>query len=143
ARLLLPDDPSTADTLGWILYQRGDYNGAVGLLERSVTKLGVQPEIQFHLAMARYMLGQEDAARNGLSQAVKSSRDFPGKSDASRRLAILAVDPRTADAKAVVQLETWLRENANDPVAARRLAAIYERDGASEKAVGLYEQSLK
>jgi tetratricopeptide (TPR) repeat protein len=143
ARQLLPDDPSTADTLGWILYQRGDYNGAIGLLERSIAKLGAQPEIQFHLAMARYMLDQEDAARDGLDRAVKSPRDYPGKSDASRRLAVLAVDPRTADAKATAQLESWLRDNPNDPVAARRLAAIYERDGAREKAVGFYEQALK
>jgi tetratricopeptide (TPR) repeat protein len=143
ARQLLPDDPSTADTLGWILYQRGDYSGAVSLLERSVAKLGAQPEIQLHLAMTRYMLGQEDAARDGLAQAVKSPRDFPGKADASRRLAILAVDSRTADAKTVAQLESWLRDNPNDPIASLRLAAIYERDGAREKAVGLYEQALK
>lgn len=143
ARQLLPDDPATADTLGWILYQQGDYNGALGLLEISAANLETDPEVQFHLAMTHYMLGQEDVARDGLDRVVKSTRDFTGKADASRRLTILAVDPKTADAKTATQLENWLHDQPNDPVAAQRLAAIYERDGAHEKAVRIYEQALK
>jgi tetratricopeptide (TPR) repeat protein len=143
ARELLPDDPATADTLGWILYQRGDFNAALGLLDRSAARLGTDAEVQFHLAMTRYMLGQETSARSALDRAVKSEEDFPGKSDAIRRLAILAVDPKTADAKTVAQLESWLRDDPKDPFAALRLAAIYERDGAREKAIATYEQALK
>lgn len=143
ARQLLPDDPATADTLGWILYLRGDYNGALGLLERTAARLGTAPEIQFHLGMTHYMLGHEAAARDSLERAVKSTRDFPGKSDASRRLAILAIEPKTADSKTVAQLEAWVRDNSNDPIATQRLAAIYEREGAREKAIAIYEQALK
>lgn len=142
AQQLVPDNAAMADTLGWILYQRGDYKNALPLLEQSAAKIGTDSEIQFHLAMTRYMVGQENAARDGLERAAKSTKDFPGKPDASRRLAILAVDPKTADAKTVTQLEGWLHDDPKDPIAAQRLGATYERDGAREKAVKVYERAL-
>ncbi len=143
ARQLLPNDPSTADTLGWVLYRRGDYTRALGMLSESANKLPGEPEVQFHLGMTHYMLGQEDAAEATLGSVTTSSRDFPGKREAARRLAILAIDVKTADAKAVADLETSLRNDPSDPVAANRLAAIYERDGALDKAASTCEQVLK
>lgn len=143
ARQLVPNDPATADTLGWVLYQQGDYNKALGLIESSAANLETDPEVQFHLAMTHYMLGQEDAARDGLDRVVKSKGVNPAKVEASRRLTILAVDSKTADAKTATQLENWLNDQPNDPIAAQRLAAIYERDGARDKAVRVYEQALK
>lgn len=145
-RLLLPDDPSApsaADTFGWILYKRGEYNRALDQFNQSAATLAVVPEFQLHLGMTYYMLGDDDAARASLEQAAKSPKDFPGKQEASRGLAFLAVDPKTADAKVVAELTARLQSAPNDPIAAKRLARIYERDGALEKAVKLYEEVLK
>jgi tetratricopeptide (TPR) repeat protein len=139
----LSHDPSAADTLGWILFKKGDYTRARGLIEESASKMASQPEVQYHLGMVRYMLGDEEAARASLQQAADSTQDFPGKDQAVRHLAILAVDPRTADAKTQADLEKRLQEEPNDPVAANRLGAIYERTGALDKAAKTYEQSLK
>jgi len=136
-------EPSTADTLGWIVYQKGDYLRARGLIEESASKLASQPEVQYHLGMVRYMSGEEEAARAPLQLAASSAEDFPGKDQAARHLAILAVDPKTADAKTQADLEKDLQQEPNDPVAANRLGAIYERAGASDRAVKTYEQSLK
>ena len=143
ARQLLPGDPSVADTLGWILYRRGDYSRALGLLDESAGKLGTLPEVQFHLGMTHYMLGEEEPARACLQRAAGASRDFPGRQEASRYLAILAVNVKAADSKSIAQLESALRDQPNDPIAASRLTAVYENAGELEKAVKVGEEALK
>lgn len=143
ARELAPGDPAAADTLGWIVFKKGDYARARGLLEESAGKLSSQPEVQYHLGMARYMLGDEDLARTALQEAASSTQEFPGKDEAARRLTILAINPKTADAKTQADLEKRLQDEPNDPIAAARLGGIYEREGSLEKAAKTYEQSLK
>jgi len=143
AREISPRDPASADTLGWIVYKKGDYARALGLLEESAAKLPNLPEIQFHLGMARYMLGDEEEARSALQQAAGSTHDFLGKEEASRRLAVLAIDPKKADATTQADLEKRLQDEPNDPIVAYRLGGIYERSGALDKAVKTYQQSLK
>jgi tetratricopeptide (TPR) repeat protein len=143
ARQLSPGDPSTADTLGWILYKKGDYTRARGLLEESASKMTEQPEVQYHLGMVRYMLDDETPARAALQEAVSSPQAFSGKDDAVRRLAVLSMDVSTADAKTRADLEKRLQDEPGDPVVVSRLGAIYERDGTLDKAANLYEQSIK
>jgi tetratricopeptide (TPR) repeat protein len=143
ARKLQPSNPAISDTLGWILYRRGEYSRALALLQESATRLLTQPEIQFHLGMAHYMLGEEDSARLALERAVAAPDDFPEKSEARNCLAVLAFDVKTAGAAAVADLEKRLQQTPNDPVALLRLAALHERNGAAEKAIGIYETVLK
>jgi tetratricopeptide (TPR) repeat protein len=40
AKALMPDDPNTADTLGWVLYQRGVPSAAIGYLKEAVAARG-------------------------------------------------------------------------------------------------------
>ena len=61
AREAVPNEPHIADTLGWILFKKGDYGNALRLLQESAGKLPDLPEIQFHVGMAHYMLGEEGA----------------------------------------------------------------------------------
>jgi tetratricopeptide (TPR) repeat protein len=143
ARRLLPNDPAVADTLGWILFQRGDYARALAMIEEAAPKLAAGPEVQFHLGMAHYMLGEEDPARVALQAALQAGQDFPGKEEGRRRLALLAIDVKTVNAGQVAELRKRLSENPNDPIAASRLAAILERDGAFDQAAGIYEAALK
>jgi tetratricopeptide (TPR) repeat protein len=140
AREAAPNEPHIADTLGWTLFKKGDYRKALGLLQEGADKLPEAPEIQFHLGMARYMLGEEGAARNALQKATNASADFPGKDEAGRRLALMAIDVGTADPKARTELENYLREWPNDPAALVRLAQIQEREGAVDQAVRTYEK---
>ena len=131
-RQLQPSEPHTADTLGWILYKRGEYARALGLLDEAATALPAEPEVQFHLGMTHYMMGEEEPARLALQPAVESPRDFPGKEEAGRRLALLAMDAKTADAAARADLEKRFRDEPKDPIVAARLAAIYNRDGRQD-----------
>ena len=134
ARELLPQEPHTADTLGWILFKKNQYRRALNLLEESAEKLPDQPEVFYHLGMTRYMLGQDEPARLALQRALDLSTDFAGNTEARRRLVLLALDVRTADATGRALLEKTLAETPSDPVALDRLAALQERDGDLEKA---------
>jgi putative PEP-CTERM system TPR-repeat lipoprotein len=143
ARELLPSDPSTADTLGWIVFKKGQYASAANLLQESANKLPGEPEVQFHLGMAHYMMDEEDSARNALQRALQLNRDFSGRDECSRCLSMLAIDPATADVAARASLEKRIAEKSDDPVALVRLAAIYQRDEILDKAIETYEAVLK
>ncbi|HZQ45436.1 MAG TPA: tetratricopeptide repeat protein, partial [Verrucomicrobiae bacterium] len=142
ARELRPYDPATADTLGWILYQKHQYPQALSLLQESADKLPANSEIQFHLGMTHYMMGEEEAARNSLQRALQAGRDFPGKDEAGRSLSWLTMDVRTAGPDERAKLESRVARQPDDPIASLRLGAIYERDEAADKAAGAYQTVL-
>ena len=89
ARSIAPTNSSVLDTLGWITYKQGSYQQAADLLGQSAAKSPDNPEIQFHLGMAAYMMGQAEVARAALEKAIGSTTDFDGKEEARRRLASL------------------------------------------------------
>jgi tetratricopeptide (TPR) repeat protein len=143
ARKAEPSSPTTADTLGWIVYRRGDYPRALALLQESATKLPNEPDIQFHLGMTHYMLGEEDAARIALEDAARSPKDFSGREEARSRLAVIALDPTKTDATTVAELEKKLQTNPNDPILLMRLGAVQESKGAIQKAIESYQAVMK
>jgi tetratricopeptide (TPR) repeat protein len=137
-----PNEAHLADTLGWILFKKDDYANALRLLQESAGKLPDQPEIQFHLGMAQYMLGLEAPARIALQKALDASADFPGKDEARQRLAILAIDGNAINPGTRTELENYVRKQPNDPAALMRLAQVQQRDGAVDQAVKTYETLL-
>jgi Flp pilus assembly protein TadD len=82
-----PDDPRISDTLGWILYKRGVYQQALGLLRDSAAKLPDNPQVQYHLGMAYVQVGDKDNARKALTVASNSPASFQGKDEARKALA--------------------------------------------------------
>jgi tetratricopeptide (TPR) repeat protein len=143
SRELSPLNPNIADTLGWILFKKGDYSRALAVLEESAEKEPAEAEIQFHLGMTHYMLGEEDLARVALQRAVASQKEFPNKDDARKRLAVLDMDTAQAGASALPQLEKMLKDQPNDPVILNRIGTLQENAGAWEKAAATYEAALK
>jgi len=139
---LLPNDPSTADTLGWVSFKRGSYDTALGFLKASVGSLPV-PEAQFHYGMACYMTGDEADARTALQQAWQAGVDFPERSECGECLSVLTVNPDTADAAVRAKLEKRVSEKADDPIALSRLARIYLHQGDVDKAITAYEALLQ
>jgi Flp pilus assembly protein TadD len=147
ARALQPGDAAIADTLGWILYKRGDYKQALALLQESAQNLPNDPEIQFHLGMASYMMGRTDEARTAFRQAAAAPADFPGKEEAKRRLALLGdvegkekqlssneLEVRAAAPSALAQ--------PDDPLTQVRLGESYEKQGAFVQAAAAYEKAI-
>jgi tetratricopeptide (TPR) repeat protein len=136
ARVLQPADANIADTLGWILYKRGDYKQALGLLQESAQNLPNNPEIQFHLGMANYMMGRTAEARTAFSQAAAAPTGFPGKDEANRRLSLLGDSEDKG-----TQLSR--NEQSDDPLAEVRLGDSYEGQGAFAQAAAAYEKAIK
>jgi hypothetical protein len=75
-----------SDTLGWILYKRGFYHRAVGLLRESAARLHDRPEVQYHLGLASLKVGDKATATKALMLAVTSSAHFNGKNEAKEAL---------------------------------------------------------
>ena len=137
----LRSDPSIADTLGWVLYKKGDYQQAQTLFQESAGKLPQNSDVQFHLGMASYMMGQADTARAAFQQALKGTANFEGKEEAQRRLSLL--DALSSATLSSEQLESMLKQQPNDPLARLRLAESYEKQKAFAKAAAEYESALK
>lgn len=138
-----PNVPQIADTLGWVLFKKGEYASALRLLQDSALKLPQSPEVQFHVGMAHYMMGDETAARTALQKVVDSSADFSGKDDARRRLAILSIRGDVPNAAAQGELDDYLRDRPNDPMALLRRAQLQERHGPPEQAITTYEATVQ
>jgi tetratricopeptide (TPR) repeat protein len=143
ARALKPDDAAIADTLGWILHRQGDYEQALTLLEESAGKLLDNPEVQFHLGMAYYMMGQTEAAQRALHQAANAQMDFPGKGEIGQWLAMLADGSAGTVELSGEELEAILKQRPDDIVAWLRLAESREGRGAFAQAAAAYESAFK
>ena len=143
ARELQANDPAIADTFGWILSKRGEYQQALPILQDSAAKLPDSPEVQFHLGMTAYLMGQTDIARVALQKAANASKDFPGKEESKRRLALLKSDSGTSQELSLAQLEAMAKEQPNDVVSQMRLGETYEKQGAMDKAAAAFEQAVK
>ena len=167
ARTLDPEDSRgyVADTLGWILYKRKDYQEALMLLQESASKSASNPEIQYHLGMAHYIMGQTEPAKLAFQRALTSPDSFNGKDEVQRHLTLLGVVTGTVgggsvaglgtvlkanpeDALrlrdgAVAELETVLKANPDDVLTRMRLAELHEQQGAPEEAAKRYEEILQ
>ena len=60
---LRPNDGYIVDSLGWVLYREGQYEGAVNHLERAVELRPEDPVINDHLGDAYWRVGRLDEAR--------------------------------------------------------------------------------
>ena len=67
-----PNDGFYIDSLGWVYYQKGDYNQAVELLERAVEITVDDPTIIEHLADAYEKAGKADRAVSRYREALKN-----------------------------------------------------------------------
>jgi tetratricopeptide (TPR) repeat protein len=140
---LEPTNSSIADTLGWILYQQGQYSSALNLLRESAGKQDAKPEVQFHLGMTYYMLGDEANARTTFQRALQLDPSFPEHNECNDCLTVLAVDPKTAGADTRAWLEKRVAGQPKDFVAQLRLAEIYQREGTPDMAIAAYEAVLQ
>ena len=80
AKALLPDDPNTADTLGWVLYRRGVPRAAVGYLKEA--EAGMEADdpnlglIRHHLALAYEASGDKENAKTTAGRAIEAHSVF-------------------------------------------------------------------
>ncbi len=127
-----PDDPHVDDTLGWILYKKGQYEHATTLLKASAGQTPDEPDSQYHLGMALYMMGDEDGASTALQRTLALDANHPEKAAITQRLAVLNNQKLDPDQRAF--FEKALAADKNDVVSLTRLGAIYAKAGELDRA---------
>jgi putative PEP-CTERM system TPR-repeat lipoprotein len=143
AREAAPEDAIIGDTLGWVLFKKGDYHGALDLFQESAGRAPEDPTVQYHLGMAHYMLSEEGSARVAFEHAAAAGAETPIAELARSRLAVLAVDPAKAGPETRNDLERRAKAEPNDPIVAVRLAALQARSASATDAAAALEAALK
>jgi tetratricopeptide (TPR) repeat protein len=147
AREAAPDDSNTADTLGWILYRRGDYQGALELLQECARKSPDNLVAQFHLGMIHSRLGEEGPAREAFQRALAgpagAQLDAESADAARQELAVMAIDPGAATRAVLADLENRARADPDDPIVLARLGIVQAKFGESKQAAKTLAAVLK
>jgi tetratricopeptide (TPR) repeat protein len=86
AKLSTARVPQFVDTLGWILYRKGELGRAVPLLKTAADGLPNNPLINLHLGLAYKQLGQMDQAAAALKKAAASEPESEAQKEAVRAL---------------------------------------------------------
>jgi Flp pilus assembly protein TadD len=77
ARRQLPDNPNSADTLGWAFYHKHVYTSAINLFKEAVKKEPDNALFNYHLGLAYAKTGQAGLAKQQLDRVVKLKPNFP------------------------------------------------------------------
>lgn len=77
---LSPNHPAYADTLGWILVNKGQVEAGLRYLREARLRSPENGDIRFHLAYALAKAGRRDEAKEELRAAIASSGEFKGTS---------------------------------------------------------------
>lgn len=72
ALTLMPEDPFILDSKGWVLFRRGDRQGALDVLNRAFG-MRQDPEIAAHLGEVLWSLGRRDEALRTWAESQKSN----------------------------------------------------------------------
>jgi tetratricopeptide (TPR) repeat protein len=147
AREISPDDSDTADTLGWILYRRGDARGALELVQECAQKSPENAVAQFHLGMIHSRLGEEGPGREAFERALAGPAggqlDAESAGAARQELAVMAIDPAAAPRAALDELENREKADPDDPIVLARLGILQAKFGESKQAAKTLAADLK
>ena len=82
---LSPEDPFILDSMGWVLFRRGDSAGALTYLQRAFA-LRPDPEIAAHLGEVLWAMGRRDEAKKTWREAEKANPGNEALAEVIRRL---------------------------------------------------------
>ncbi|HEX8560027.1 MAG TPA: hypothetical protein VF668_18165 [Pyrinomonadaceae bacterium] len=121
-----PKDHVALANLGYSLYLADDYAGALKRLRQAARLAPSEPVILNNLGVVNARLGRFDEAYKNFARAS-------GEYEAHLKLAGILED-RRRDGEAVKHYEAALRLQPDASAVLERLAALYERTGARDKA---------
>ncbi|HAV64333.1 MAG TPA: hypothetical protein DCY13_18445, partial [Verrucomicrobiales bacterium] len=144
SRELLPNDPRIADTLGWIMYLRGEYPEALIYLQESVQRMATNGEVQYHLGMAHYAMGHEAPARAALEAALALDQDATWNPLIRDTLLVLeSTGSGAMDSETLKRLEQTLKQRPRDMLLMTRIGRAYEAAGRLDDALDNYERAAQ
>jgi tetratricopeptide (TPR) repeat protein len=79
AKSLQPEVPSVTDTLAWVMYKRGNYAGAMPLLQECVRKVPDSAQYHYHLGMNLLASGQKVMGKQELEAALRLKPNSTGE----------------------------------------------------------------
>lgn len=83
---LSPQNPAIIDTYGWAVFQRGDRETGLGLLQEALLKAPQDSGIRFHVAQALEQVGNYDEAHRHVKQILYTDPQFSQKAQAEAML---------------------------------------------------------
>jgi len=86
AQALAPEDPSTNDTLGWILVSSGQPAEGLRYLRNASLRDASSRSIRFHIARALVDLGRDSEAAQALRSLLAEGADFADRAEAAALL---------------------------------------------------------
>jgi tetratricopeptide (TPR) repeat protein len=90
AKNAMPNDPSVADTLGWIMYKKGIPSAAIALFRESIDGYPeghpLRGTVRYHLASAYEKNGERDRAVQELKRALDEVSTFAERDAAEKML---------------------------------------------------------
>lgn len=81
-----PRDPSIVDSLGWVLFRKGQMVEAEKLLRRAAALAPTESEIQLHLVEVLVSTGRRQAAEGVLRRAIEATQDEADRERYRQRL---------------------------------------------------------
>ena len=135
-----PGEAYVRDTHAWALFRNGRYADALSRLRDVASALPQNAEVQYHLGMAHYFMGNLSEARAALETALNLSAESetqpePWRQDA--RLRLERIDAPTAD------LARLLGQDPQDVVLRYRLAEASVEAGQYAEAAAHYRAALE
>jgi Tfp pilus assembly protein PilF len=86
AESLKPDVATISDTLAWVMYKKGDYFGAIPLLEQCIKKTPDSAQFHYHLGLALLGAGQKEPGRAELQAALRIDKLRPAEKEEAQQL---------------------------------------------------------
>jgi putative PEP-CTERM system TPR-repeat lipoprotein len=84
-----PNSGEVADTLGWILVEKGSVEEGIQILSKAVDLSQNNPDIRYHLAAALAVDGQVGSAKDLLDEILGSAQEFESREAAEKLLETL------------------------------------------------------
>lgn len=81
---IMPDDAAIIDSWGWVHYRLGDYEKAISLLRKALSRFD-DAEISAHLGEVLWVSGSQQEAKQVWQRALKKSPDDPVLQDVMQR----------------------------------------------------------
>lgn len=81
-----PTVPSFSDTLAWVMFRKGDYSGAIPLLQDCINKAPNDAQFHYHLGMALVSDGKKTEGKAQLQAALHMNLDSQDAEQARKAL---------------------------------------------------------
>jgi len=130
-----PQNEVAAEALGRIFYDRGDYSGALPLLERSAARTR-DPVVLQKLAYAVESTGDRDRAISVYREVLAAEP----RADVARGLLAENLFQKGQSDDAVALLRDGLARNPDAPLLQRGLGSVLERNGKAAEAAVAYRE---